>query len=302
MKQAIMKQQTVQQETRKKRLETMDIVALVLMTLITLSILIPFYNSIVISFSTISAYLRNPFAFWPSEGTLENYSIVLKNGIIFTSYKNTILITVVGTVLSMSVSVAAAFVFSRKSFPGKRLFFLMMLFTMFFSGGTIPTYLVIKRLGLIDHRSVIILMCGISTFNIIVMKNGFEQVPDALEEAARIDGANDLQIFFQVLLPLQTAQIATFTLFTAVAYWNEWFWSMLALNSSSKMTLMSYLRAIVMEASGVMEDTAADVEVNSFTMGIKMATVVLTMLPIMCVYPFLQKYFAKGILVGAVKM
>ena len=286
----------------KKRLEAMDITALILMTLITLCILIPFYNSVIISFSTVSAYLRNPFAFWPLEGTAENYTIVLKTGVIFTSYKNTILITAVGTVLSMSVSVAAAFVFSRKAFPGKRLFFLLMLFTMFFSGGTIPTYLVIKRLGLIDHRMTIILMCGISTFNIIVMKNGFEQVPDALEEAARIDGANDLQIFFQVLLPLQTAQIATFTLFTAVAYWNEWFWSMLALNSSSKMTLMNYLRAIVMEASGVMEDTAADVEVNSFSMGIKMATVVLTMLPIMCVYPFLQKYFAKGILVGAVKM
>jgi len=285
----------------KKRLEAMDIVALTLMTILTLCILIPFYNSIIISFSSIGSYLRNPFAFWPSEGTMENYTIVLKNGTIFTSYKNTILITVVGTVLTMSVSVAAAFVFSRKAFPGKKLFFLLMLFTMFFSGGTIPTYLIIKQLGMIDHRMTIILMCGISTFNIIVMKNGFEQVPDALEEAARIDGANDLQIFFQVLLPLQTAQIATFTLFTAVAYWNEWFWSMLVLNSSGKMTLMNYLRAIVMEASGVMEDTAADVEVNSFTMGIKMATVVLTMLPIMCVYPFLQKYFVKGVMVGALK-
>ncbi len=287
---------------KKRRIESMDVVSAILMTLITLCILVPFYNSIVISFSTIGAYLRNPFAFWPSESTLENYTIVLKNGTIFTSYKNTILITVVGTVLSMSASVAAAFVFSRSAFPGKKLFFIMMLFTMFFSGGTIPTYLTIKQLGMIDHRMTIILMCGVSTFNVIVLKNGFEQVPAALEEAARIDGANDLQIFVRVLLPLQTAQIATFTLFTAVAYWNEWFWSMLVLNSSSKMTLMNYLRAIVMEASGVMEDTAADVEVNSFTMGIKMATVVLTMLPIMCVYPFLQKYFAKGILVGAVKM
>ena len=287
---------------KKRRIESMDVVATILMTLITLCILVPFYNSIVISFSTIGAYLRHPFAFWPSEGTLENYTIVLKNGTIFTSYKNTILITVIGTVLSMSASVAAAFVFSRKAFPGKKFFFLMVLFTMFFSGGTIPTYLTIKQLGMIDHRLTIILMCGVSTFNIIVLKNGFEQVPAALEEAAKIDGANDLQVFAKVLLPLQTAQIATFTLFTAVGYWNEWFWSMLVLNSSNKMTLMNYLRAIVMEASGVMEDTAADVEVNSFTMGIKMATVVLTMLPIMCVYPFLQKYFAKGILVGAVKM
>ncbi len=290
------------QTKKRRRIESMDVVSAVIMTILTLSILIPFYNSIVISFSTIGSYLRTPFAFWPSDGTLENYTIVLKTGAIFTSYENTILITVVGTVLSMSVSVAAAFVFSRSPFPGKKLFFLALLFTMFFSGGTIPTYLTIKQLGMIDHRLTIILMCGVSTFNVIVLKNGFEQVPAALEEAARIDGANDLQIFVRVLLPLQTAQIATFTLFTAVAYWNEWFWSMLVLNSSGKMTLMNYLRAIVMEASGVMDETAADTEVRSFTMGIKMATVVLTMLPIMCVYPFLQKYFAKGILVGAVKM
>lgn len=287
----------------RKRLEWMDVVAFLLMTLITLFIFIPFYNSIIISFSTVASYLRNPFAFWPSEGTFDNYYRVLKNGTIFTSYKNTILITVVGTLFSMSTMVMAAFSFSRKSFPGKKFFFLLLLFTMFFSGGMIPTYLTIKSLGLIDHRSTIILMCGVSTFNIIVLKNGFEQVPAALEEAARIDGAQDLQIFFRVMLPLQTAQLATFTLFTAVTYWNEWYWSMLTINSSNKMTLMSYLRAIVMEASGVIDtDTAADLEINNFSMGIKMASVVLTMLPIMCVYPFLQKYFAKGILVGAVKM
>ena len=115
----------------KKRLEAMDITALILMTLITLCILIPFYNSIIISFSTVSAYLRNPFAFWPLEGTTENYTIVLKTGVIFTSYKNTILITAVGTVLSMAAMVAMAYAFSRKRFPGKKFFFLLMMFTMF---------------------------------------------------------------------------------------------------------------------------------------------------------------------------
>ena len=272
----------------KKRCEAMDVISLILMTIITLCIFIPFYNSIVISFSTSGSYLRNPFAFWPSEGTLANYTKVLKNGTIYSCYLNTILITVVGTVLSMSTSVAAAFAFSRKAFPGKRFVFMLMLFTMFFSGGTIPTYLTIKQLGL---------------FNIIVLKNGFEQIPNALEEAAKIDGANDMQIFVRVMLPLLTAQIATFTLFTAVGYWNEWFWSMLVINSSQKMTLMSYLRAIVMEASGVIDsDSAAGQDLQNFSMGVKMASVVLTMLPIMFVYPFLQKYFAKGILVGAVKM
>lgn len=295
--------QMIKYRKNKKRWEAMDVVALIIVTFITICIFVPFYNSIVISFSTSGSYLRNPLAFWPSEGTLANYIRVLKNGTIFKCYLNTIMITIVGTVLSMSVSVAAAFAFSRKAYPGKRFLFLMMLFTMFFSGGTIPTYLTIKRLGLIDTRLCIILMCGISTFNVIILKNGFEQIPSALEEAAKIDGANDMQIFARVMLPLQTAQIATFTLFTAVGYWNEWFWSMLIINSSSKMTLMSYLRAIVMEASGVIDtDTAAGQELQNFSMGVKMASVMLTMLPIMCVYPFLQKYFAKGILVGAVKM
>ena len=140
-------------------------------------------------------------------------------------------------------------------------------------------------------------------FHMIIYIAGLQAIPTDLYEAAKIDGANDMQIFVRVMLPLLTAQIATFTLFTAVGYWNEWFWSMLVINSSQKMTLMSYLRAIVMEASGVIDsDSAAGQDLQNFSMGVKMASVVLTMLPIMFVYPFLQKYFAKGILVGAVKM
>lgn len=289
---------------KKKRIEAMDFLTLILMTFIVLLIFVPFYNSVVTSFSTAASYTRNPFAFWPSEFTMDNYSIVLKNGTIFTCYLNTIMITVFGTVIAMGTSVAGAYVYSRRSFPGKKLLFMLLLFTMFFSGGMIPTYLTIKQLGLLNTRWSVILMCGISPFNIIILKTGFEQTPPALEEAAKIDGANDLLIFLRVLLPLQTAQIATITLFTAVGYWNEWFWSMLLINSSSKMTLMSYLRAIIMEGSGVSDSQqgATGMDFHNFSMGVKMASVMLTMLPIMCVYPFLQKYFAKGIMVGAVKM
>lgn len=287
----------------KKRLEAMDVISFVLMTVITLIVFVPFYNTVVISFSSSKAYIENPFAFWPAEITLDNYLIVLKTGTILTSYINTIVITVVGTVLSMAAMVAGAFVFSRKPFPGKRLFFMMLLFTMFFSGGMIPTYLTIRDLNLLNNRWTIILMCGVSVYNVIVLKSGFENIPDALEEAAKIDGANDIQIFYKVMLPLMKAQIATFTLFTAVSYWNEWFWPMLVINSSDKMTLMSYLRAIVMEAASVTTaDSAVDADMENFTMGVRMATIMLTMIPIMCVYPFLQKHFAKGIMLGSVKM
>ena len=166
----------------------------------------------------------------------------------------------------------------------------------------IPTYLQFKSLGLIDSRWAIILYCGVSTYNIIILKNGFEQTPVELEEAAKIDGANDLTVFFRVMLPLQGALLATFTLFTAVGYWNEWFWSMLLINSTRKMTLQTVLRSIVAESAAYSDIAAGDTDVDIFTNGVKMAAVIMTTLPIMLFYPFLQKHFVKGVLVGSVKM
>ena len=172
---------------------------------------------------------------------------------------------------------------------------------MFFNGGMIPTYLQLKNMGLIDSLWGVILPLGVSTYNIIVLKSGFEQTPPELEEAAKIDGANDLIIFFRIMLPLQGALLATFFLFTAVAYWNEWFWSMLLINSGSKMTLQTVLRAIICEATVDADISSGDVT-DLFSQGVKMAAVVMTMIPIMCVYPFLQKYFVKGVMIGPVKM
>ena len=202
----------------------------------------------------------------------------------------------------MIAMVMMAYVFSRKSFPGKKLLFALVLFTMFFSGGMIPTYLQFKGLGLINSRWGVILFCGVSAYNIIILKNGFQETPVELEEAAKIDGANDLVVFFRVMLPLQGALLATFTLFTAVGYWNEWFWSMLLINSSDKMTLQTVLRAIVAESQAYSDIAAGDTDVEVFTDGVKMAAVMMTTLPIMLFYPFLQKYFVKGVLVGSVKM
>lgn len=166
----------------------------------------------------------------------------------------------------------------------------------------VPTYLMLKQFRLIDSLWGVILPLGVSTYNVIIIKSGFEQTPVELEEAAKIDGANDLTIFLQVMLPLQGALLATFTLFTAVAYWNEWFWSMLLINTGSKMTLQTVLRAIICEAAVDADINPATWRRRSSAQGVKMAAVILTMVPIMCVYPFLQKYFVKGVMVGAVKM
>ena len=230
-----------------------DTAVFVILTVIALLILLPFYNAVVISLETNRAYALHPVSLYPAEFSLKNYTYLIEKGQIWTGFQNTVLITAIGTVLSMSVSVMMAYAFSRRQYPGKRLFFLLMMFTMFFSGGMIPTYLQMKSLGLIDSRWGIILFVGVSSYNIVVLKSGFEQTPPDLEEAAKIDGANDLVIFFSVMLPLQGPLLATFTLFTAVAYWNEWFWSMLLINSSSKMTLQTVLRSM-----GAVAAAAAD--------------------------------------------
>ncbi len=287
---------------RRKKWTGGDIVVFIVLTLIALIIFIPFYNAVVISFESNRGYALHPVSVFPTDPTLSNYEYVLEKGNMLTGYLSTLIITAVGTVLSMASMVMMAYVFSRRSFPGKKLFFFAVLFTMFFSGGMIPTYLQFKGLGLINSRWGVILFCGVSAYNIIILKNGFQETPVELEEAAKIDGANDLVVFFRVMLPLQGALLATFTLFTAVGYWNEWFWSMLLINSSDKMTLQTVLRAIVAESQAYSDIAAGDTDVEVFTDGVKMAAVMMTTLPIMLFYPFLQKYFVKGVLVGSVKM
>lgn len=289
-------------KSRLKRPTGWDAVIFIALTLIAILIFLPFYNAIVISLETNRAYALNPVSMYPTEFTLRNYEHLIAKGQIGIGYKNTVFITVIGTALSMFSMVAMAYAFSRKRFPGKKLFFLMMMFTMFFSGGMIPTYLQFKNLGLINSVWAVILYSGISAYNIIILKNGFEQTPPELEEAAKIDGANDLVIFLRVELPLQGALLATFTLFTAVGYWNEWFWSTLLINSGSKMTLQVVLKAIVAESAALEDVSTGEAGLDAFAQGIKMAAVMLTMVPIMCLYPFLQKYFVKGVLVGSVKM
>ena len=279
-----------------------DTAVFVILTVIALLILLPFYNAVVISLETNRAYALHPVSLYPAEFSLKNYTYLIEKGQIWTGFQNTVLITAIGTVLSMSVSVMMAYAFSRRKYPGKRLFFLLMMFTMFFSGGMIPTYLQMKSLGLIDSRWGIILFVGVSSYNIVVLKSGFEQTPPDLEEAAKIDGANDLVIFFSVMLPLQGPLLATFTLFTAVAYWNEWFWSMLLINSSGKMTLQTVLRSIVAEAAAAADVSTGEADLDVFSQGVKMAAVMMAMVPIMCFYPFLQKYFVKGVMVGSIKM
>jgi len=287
-----------------KRRTSGDYVIFLILTVLTLIIAVPFYCAVVISLETSAAYARNPAALFPGEFTLENYAYLFKGGAIWSGYANTLFIAGFGLIWGMGVSVMMAYAFSREGLPGKKLFFIYMLFTMFFGGGLVPTYLLMKDLGFINSRWGIILMGGVSAYNIIIMKGGFESTPASLTEAALLDGANDLQIFFHVMLPLQKPLLATFSLFTVVGYWNSWYWPMILLNKANTQPLQLVLRSICNQFAdmAMTTSTSSMISENSFAQGLKMAAVIVTMLPVMLVYPFLQKHFAKGVLVGAIKM
>ena len=292
--------------TKKKKWQNTEIVAMIVLTLLAILIVVPFWNAIVISFESSAEYTKHPFSWLPRKFTLENYKYLLGRGsALLTAYRSTILLTIGGTAAGMTVSTMVAYAYSR-DFPGRKLFFRMMILTMFLGGGVIPTYMLIRNMGLLDTYTGIVLLGLASSYNIIIMKNGFESVPMDLQDAAMIDGASDMKIFGKIMLPLQKPLLATFSLFTAVGYWNTWYWPLLLLNSGKKSVLQLFLRSIISNASrsNMAAKTMSSVarQANLFSEGIQMASVFAVMLPIMVVYPFLQKYFVKGVLIGAVKM
>ncbi len=288
---------------KRKKFEALDIISFVVLTLLLIVIVLPFYSAFVTSLTSSASYARAPVQFFPHEFTLDSYRYVFENASLLSGYGNTIFITVIGVVLSMVISLMTAYGLAYKDYPGKKLMFVLVLIPMYFTGGLLPTYLLMKNLNMISSLWGIILLCGVTPFNIIIIKNGIDQLPDELTEAARIDGAGEIYIFVRVLVPLLAPVIATFSLFYAVDYWNEWFWSMLLLTKPDTRTLQIILRTIVASSQDAASGSVASAYDNvAFSQGIKMAAVVVAMLPIMLVYPFLQRYFAKGMLVGAVKM
>lgn len=289
-------------ERKRKKLDKIDIFIIVVLSAYALIIAYPFYNAILSSIVSVREYSHNPAMIWPKEIIFDNYEFMLENVNIVKGYANTLFVVIIGTALSMLITVAMAYVFSRKNLRGKKILFWIALFTMFFYGGLIPTYLNIKDLGLMNNLWAIILMYSLNIYYMVLIKSSFEQIPEALSEAAKIDGANDITIFFQIMLPTVLPTLVTFGLFIAVDYWNEWYFSMLLVKDTTMKPLQVMLRDIVAYSTVNLQGAASGVSAKVFADGIKMATVVATMLPIMIVYPFLQKYFIKGITVGAVKM
>lgn len=284
-----------------KKLTIFDIVIAAIMTILVVLIIIPFWNAIVISFSTNEFYINNRFALWPGDFTLANYEALFSRGSgLLTAYGNTIWVSVIGTVAGMAVMTIAAYAFSRQ-FPGRRILFMIAIFSMYFGGGLVPTYLNLKSLKLLDSHAGVIMLTLVSVSHIIIIMKGFEAVPKEMEEAAIMDGANDFTVFFKIMLPLNKPTLATYSLFTFVDLWNGWYWPMLILTDSDKTLLQVYLRNIVNAASKI-AGTADSVSGSSFSMGVQMACILVVILPVMLIYPYVQKYFVKGIYVGSVKM
>ncbi|MBP3361051.1 MAG: carbohydrate ABC transporter permease [Clostridia bacterium] len=239
----------------------------------------------------------------PQGFSWENYVRVFKNADIGVGFKNAILRTVVGTTVNVVFSILAAYPLSKKYYPNRSFWTGIIVFTMFFSGGMIPGYLLVKRLGLLNTMWAMILPGAINTYNMIIMRNFFMSLPDALEEAAKIDGAGDFRVLVSIMLPMSKPIIATIALWSMVGHWNAWFDCLIYITDPSKQVLQVIMRRIVLEGTSQMLNPNAseftDMIVNPEN--IKASTIIVATLPIVMVYPFLQKYFVKGVLVGSLK-
>ncbi len=243
---------------------------------------------------------HNGLLFWPNGFSLEGYKQVFGNPNIGAGYLNTIFYTVVGTSISMLLTTLGAYALSRTGYMFKKGITFFIVFTMYFSGGIIPSFLLVDNLALTDTRWAILLPTAIATWNMIVMKTAFQSVPKSLEEAAKIDGANDIYILFKIFIPVSIPTMAVITLFYVVAQWNSWFNASIYIDDRSLLPLQVFLREILL-ASSLNSTSGMDSETYFLEKVIRYSTIVVSTVPILCVYPFAQRYFMSGLMLGSVK-
>ncbi|MHA7964632.1 carbohydrate ABC transporter permease [Paenibacillus sp. CAU 1782] len=270
-------------------------------TLLCISMLYPFVHVLSISFSTPVEARRLGIHIFPMEISLYAWERVLNTTNIWTGLGNSVFRTVVGTALSLVFMSMAAYPLSRRYLPHRTFYTMFIVFTMFFSGGLIPTYLLIKGIGLIDSRLVYIIPTLISTFSMLILRNFFMSIPDEIEDSAKIDGANDMRILFGIVIPLSKPILATLALWGAVAHWNAWFDAVLYIQDNSKLVLQTFLRRLVITGEELQMIANPGKSEIGYGEPIKAATIMFTAFPILMFYPFLQKYFVKGIMVGSLK-
>ena len=272
----------------------------IILTLFTIACLYPFWYVIVASFSESALLMSHPEALLlPVGWSTEAYEYVFHTKAIWIGYGNTIFYVVVGTAINIFMTLLAAYFLSRKNLPGKTFFTIMIMFTMYFSGGMIPGYLNIQQLGLYNTRWALLLPGALSTYNLIIMRTAMSGIDSSLEESAMLDGAGHMTILWKILVPLTKATIAVLVLYYGVAHWNSWFPALIYLEDTEKQPLQLVLRKILILSD--MADTAGGDDAERLSETIKYATIIVSTAPILALYPFLQKYFTKGVMVGAVK-
>lgn len=276
-----------------------------LLSIFAFTIIFPFYNMIIISLSDYASSSKSAMKLIPTDLSLVNYKIIFSDPKLLNSIYVSVFVTTVGVIISLATIIFAGYALSRKSLPGRKWIMLFFIIPMFFSGGLIPWYLVVTNLGLDNSLWAIILPSIVNVFYIILMKNYFNTIPNSLIEAARMDGASEWEILVRIVLPIAKPIIATIVLFLIVDKWNDWWAAKLFIQDSDKMPLQLLIRNIVIESSMDIGSEKAQAMKNSKVLlnplGIQMASVVVATLPILFIYPLLQKHFSKGILLGSIK-
>ncbi|MFE6735149.1 carbohydrate ABC transporter permease [Microbacterium sp. NPDC057650] len=295
----------VRRENRKRRRITPGrrvfvVVNALLLTAFALVCVLPFVNVLASSLSTPGELATRPFILWPHTFSLDAYRYILSTPTIFRALGVSAVVTIGGTMISLVLTAFMAYALSKKHLKGRRVINFLVVFTMLFSGGMIPTFIVVKSLGMIDSLWSLIIPVAINAFNFVIMRSFFQAMPESLEEAARIDGCTELGVFWRIVLPLSMASLATIGLFYAVYYWNTYQSAILYINSSEKWPIQVLLRQIVIVASGMNADDSA-VDVVPPAQSVRMAVIFVATLPMLIVYPFVQRFFVKGAMIGSVK-
>lgn len=296
-------------ENKKPVHRFVDALKYLFLILFALTTLLPFLNLVAKGFSGESAVISGRVLFWPLDPTIKTYSYVLQGNTFFNAFKVSLLITLVGSVSAVVVTAMTAYPLSCSNFRGRKGFLYLWVFIMLFNGGMVPNYMLYRVLGLMDTMWCLMLPGLVSVYNMLLIKNYFETLPDSLEEAARIDGASNMRVLFQIVLPISLPMLATITLFYAVSYWNDYFTARMYISSIDKRPLQLYLYDLINNALQIMNQGAdgntgalsADDVMNLTPESVRAAAITLSTLPILLVYPQLQKYFVSGIVVGSVK-
>ena len=273
-----------------------------LIGLLSLSTLLPFVYLFALSLSGNQAIITGKVSFLPVDITIDAYRFVFTIGRFAKAFRNSIFITLVGTLFSIVVSVLTAYPLSKPSLRGRKGFLLFYIITMLFSGGLVPSFLLVKAVGIYNTIWALTIPGMLSVFNMLLIKNFIEAIPEAIEESAKIDGANSAQILFSIILPLITPAVATVALFYAVGYWNAYFPGMMYISDPDLKPLQTYLYEVVRMAAVPAHELPADVAISNVTaQSVQAATILASIAPILIVYPYLQKYFVKGLVIGSVK-